>query len=112
MKKILYKSFIIFLFMIQLSTVSFCDDVDEEIIDVDSEIETSINSSTSKSEIPSINSRSCVVLDRNSKIILFGKNEKNKVKMASTTNLMATRKTLFKLFFFFTHVVFNNLFFS
>ena len=35
-----------------------------------------------------LNSRSCIVLDRQSKSILYGKNEKNKVKMASTTKIM------------------------
>ncbi len=35
-----------------------------------------------------LNARSCVVLDRTSKKILFGKNEYNKVKMASTTKIM------------------------
>lgn len=35
-----------------------------------------------------LNSRSCVVIDRLSKTILYGKNEKNKVKMASTTKIM------------------------
>ena len=35
-----------------------------------------------------LNSRSCIVLDRLSKKILYGKNEKNKVKMASTTKII------------------------
>lgn len=38
--------------------------------------------------ILNLNARSCVVLDRTSKKILFGKNEYNKVKMASTTKIM------------------------
>lgn len=37
---------------------------------------------------PSINARSAIVLDRNSKKILYKKNELNKVKMASTTKIM------------------------
>ena len=37
---------------------------------------------------PSINSRSAVVIDRNSGTVLYGKNENNKVKMASTTKIM------------------------
>lgn len=88
MKKILYKSFIIFLFILQIGSLSYCDEMDEEIIDVSSEIEASTQSSANKSEIPNVNSRSCVVLDRNSNKILYGKNEKNKVKMASTTKIM------------------------
>lgn len=35
-----------------------------------------------------LNARSCIVLDRTSKKILYGKNEFNKVKMASTTKIM------------------------
>ncbi len=35
-----------------------------------------------------LNARSCIVLDRTSKKILFKKNEYNKVKMASTTKIM------------------------
>lgn len=84
MKKYLYKTFILFIFLIQISTLSFADDFDEETIDVNAEIESSINSK----EVPEVNSRSCVVLDRLSKNVLYGKNEKNKVKMASTTKIM------------------------
>ena len=35
-----------------------------------------------------LNARSCIVLDRTSKKVLFGKNEYNKVKMASTTKIL------------------------
>ena len=35
-----------------------------------------------------INARSCIVLDRLSHNIIYGKNEKNRVKMASTTKIM------------------------
>lgn len=108
MKKFLYKLFILFIFMIQISTLSFCDDIEDESIDVNAEIDTSAQSN----EIPDVNSRSCVVLDRNSNTILYGKNEKNKVKMASTTNVMVTQTTLFKCRFFFTNFICNTLFFS
>lgn len=84
MKKFLYKSFILFIFFIQITTLSFCDDIEEESIDVNAEIE----ASSYADEIPDVNSRSCVVLDRKSSMILYGKNEKNKVKMASTTKIM------------------------
>lgn len=46
--------------------------------------ETSVN----PSEIPSINSKSAVVIDRNSNTILYGKNENDIRKMASTTKIM------------------------
>lgn len=84
MKKFLYKLLILFIFLIQICPLSFADDAEEEIIDVNAEIE----ASSLTNEIPDVNSRSCVVLDRNSSMILYGKNEKNKVKMASTTKIM------------------------
>lgn len=85
MKKYLYKTLIIFIIMLSIGTLSLADDREEETIDVNAEIEASINS---QEEIPNVNSRSCVVLDRNSSTILYGKNEKNQVKMASTTKIM------------------------
>ncbi|MCI8383475.1 MAG: hypothetical protein HFJ33_01110 [Clostridia bacterium] len=85
MKKILYKILILFVFILPITTLSFADDKDEEIIDVTAEIEASVHSQES---LPDLNSRSCVVLDRNSQTVLFGKNETNRVKMASTTKIM------------------------
>lgn len=41
-------------------------------------------------EASSINSRSCIVYDRNSHMILYGKNETKQVKMASTTKIMTS----------------------
>lgn len=84
MKKFLYQTFILFIFMMQISTLSFADDLEEETIDVNAEIQASMNAK----EVPQLNSRSCVVLDRLNQNILYGKNEKNKVKMASTTKIM------------------------
>lgn len=46
------------------------------------------NSFASEEKPLNINARSCIVLDRTSKKVLFGKNEYNKVKMASTTKIM------------------------
>lgn len=84
MRKHLYKTFIVFIFIIQIGTLSFANDFDEEALDVNAEIEAS-----AKAEgIPNVNSRSCIVLDRLNQNILYGKNEKNKVKMASTTKIM------------------------
>ena len=39
-------------------------------------------------KIPNINSRKAVVIDRNSKKILYGKKENERSKMASTTKIM------------------------
>lgn len=88
MKKNLYKIIILFIFIIQLSTISICDDIENDNIDVNAEIETSTNLVTNNIKLPEINSRSYVVLDRNTNTILCGKNEKEKRKMASTTKIM------------------------
>ena len=91
MKKYLYKTLILILFIIQIATpLSLCDDNDEEVVDVAAEIKSSINTN----KVPDVNSRSCVVFDRNSKMILYGKNEKNMVKMASTTKIMTATVVL------------------
>lgn len=88
MKKILYKSififFFVFIFLQVCSTYIFADDLDTETID-NSSINVSANISN---DLSSINSRSYVVIDRNSERILIGKNETQKRKMASTTKIM------------------------
>ena len=90
MKK--YFSIFIFLFLIFIGvffSVSFCDDIENETIDVSAEINSFISSSADNDiKEPDVNSRACVVIDRNSGIVLFGKNENTKKKMASTTKIM------------------------
>ncbi len=64
----------------------FANEEDTETIDyvwIDEVIE-----ETKKEEVPDILSRSAVVYERNSKQVLFGKNENQKVPMASTTKIM------------------------
>ena len=65
---------------------AFADDgIDNvEIKDIDKVIETA----SEVTDMPKINSRYAVVVDRRSKAILFGKNENVKTKMASTTKIM------------------------
>ena len=46
------------------------------------------NSSVEQADVPTINSRAAIVYDRNSGTILYGKNENEKRKMASTTKIM------------------------
>ena len=45
-------------------------------------------SSAKQPDIPTINSKSAIVLERNSGMVLIGKNENEKRKMASTTKIM------------------------
>src|SRR5699024_8386255 len=72
------------IFLQVCSTYIFADDLDTETID-NSSINVSANISN---DLSSINSRSYVVIDRNSERILIGKNETQKRKMASTTKIM------------------------
>ena len=77
---------IYFLFCFTLLTnfyYSFADDISNEM-----EYSNIIETSDYNLSNIDTNSRSCIVLDRTSKQILFGKNEYNKVKMASTTKIM------------------------
>ena len=83
---------IIFFIIITSLNCSFADDYleDNPTVDVSSEISETIAQTTDSLESSSINSRSCIVYDRNSHMILYGKNEKTQVKMASTTKIMTS----------------------
>ena len=88
MKKFVYKILVLFFILsFGISNFSFCDDIDVEIVDVNAEI-SSYNKSIKEIKIPEINSRSSVVIDRNTNTILYGKNENTRRKMASTTKIM------------------------
>lgn len=74
-----------------LSIISYCDDYDvreNQEIDINTEITSAIAETSQEIDIPTINSRSGIVIDRNSKQILYGKNENSRKKMASTTKIM------------------------
>lgn len=92
--KILYiKVFCLFLLIPTIFYIpfSYADDIDlqEMGIDISNEINTqAVETSTTPISPSSINSHSYVVLDRLSKQVILGKNENNKVKMASTTKIM------------------------
>lgn len=78
-------SFMTLLFFIGTPIFSFADDsIEENPSFLPSDMEVSSN----LTELPSINARHSVIFDRNSKTILFGKNENEKCKMASTTKIM------------------------
>ena len=93
MKKNLVKInilFISFCLIFAFFHMCFADDdlLDNETIDVSSEILKTVSDTSSSLDSASLNSRACIVLDRKSNRIIYGKNEKNKVKMASTTKIM------------------------
>ena len=61
---------------------------DEENIEETEEIPKLVEATTNSAEEPNINSRSAIVFDRNSKEVIYGKDENTKKKMASTTKIM------------------------
>ena len=79
--KILFCLFIVFFSYI---FPVYADDEDFEIL---SDI-SSVNVSSEINTEPSINSRAAIIYERSSGTILFGKNENEKRKMASTTKIM------------------------
>ena len=85
--KLLVLISIIFIISSNLYTVS-ADDVDEEDENVEITQETISEVSSNLSDEPVLNSRRCVVYDRISKTVIYGKNENTKSAMASTTKIM------------------------
>lgn len=82
--------FISFILIFSWFYTCFADDsiIDNETMDVSAEISKTKQNTLSNLDPASINSRACIVLDRKSSTIIYGKNEKNRVKMASTTKIM------------------------
>lgn len=83
-----YKFFCAFFSIIfcTIPTISFADDFFEYNISDSSILE--VFSQDTDKNIPSINARHAVVLDRNSGTVLYGKNENEQCKMASTTKIL------------------------
>ena len=80
--------FMFFIFISMFVYVSFADDIDNETIDVSTELNSFTDTSAEPIKEPDVNSRACVVIDRKTNSVLFGKNENSKKKMASTTKIM------------------------
>lgn len=79
-------SLILCLNIIIQSMACFAYEIEENFNN--SEVEELIQTVSTTHEIPNINSRAAVVVDRNSKRILYGKNENDKRPMASTTKII------------------------
>ena len=75
------------IFMLMFSYI-FPVFADDEFVENDFDISSILSSSSPFGNEPIINSRSAIILDRTSKLILYGKNENEKRKMASTTKIM------------------------
>ena len=88
----IYKILLPFFLMMFITNYVFADDISPlddnfDIYEVLGDAE-SIETNSSSSELPTINSRAYVVIDRKSNTVLVGKNENQKKKMASTTKIM------------------------
>ena len=84
-KKIIIILFINLLLIMQTNTFAYEIEEPTDYIWLQEEIQ---NTSVNLTDEPKLNSRYAVVLDRNSKAILFAKNENQRVPMASTTKIM------------------------
>ena len=90
MNNFIFKIFIIFFIIIfGVSSSSICDDyIEDDNPNIEKEIIESATTPTEEIKIPNTNSRACIVIDRNTNTVLYGKNENQKRKMASTTKIM------------------------
>ena len=86
-KKIIITSLVFCICIINSLNVLADDGIDN--MDVN-EIEKAIEAVSKVEDVPKINSRYAIILDRESKRVLYGKNEKIKTKMASTTKIMTS----------------------
>ena len=85
--RIYRKIILLFLICMFITSYVYADDLSpsEDIVDISeilNDIE-SIETSSDNIQMPTINSRAYVVIDRKSNTILVGKNENQKKKMAS-----------------------------
>ena len=86
MKKCIYKIILVWSILL---FIPLCIYADDKLIMEDFYFKnSSIPTLSSISEVPKINARHALIFDRNSKIPIYGKKEKEKCKMASTTKIM------------------------
>lgn len=95
MKRIVYILWIILIIPIILSNnITYADEIDNEKLDTNFIKEEIIQTSGNIIDEPKINSRAAVVIDRNSKTVLYDKKMNEKREMASTTKIMTAIVTL------------------
>lgn len=86
------KIILLFLICFFITPYVFADDLSpsDDIFDISEILNDikSIETNSGTTQLPTINSRAYVVIDRNSNTILIGKNENQRKKMASTTKIM------------------------
>lgn len=77
----------VFIIIFSVNIKVFADDVDEEdnLDEINEEV---LNASTTANTVPKVNSRAVLILDRESKKVIYEKNGYSKRAMASTTKIM------------------------
>lgn len=80
--------FILIIFFILFTPIIYADDQLNDSNLSSKELNETIETSINVEDIPTINARHAIILDRNSKITLYGKKENETCKMASTTKIM------------------------
>lgn len=77
----------IFIIIFSVNIRVFADDIDEEesLEEINEEV---LNASTTVNIVPKVNSRAVLILDRESKKVIYEKNGYSKRAMASTTKVM------------------------
>lgn len=88
---------ILLVIFVMMNTFVYADDEDEEIEEVVLEKEIFQEVSTNIDKDPILNSRAAVIYDRTTKKVIWGKNEKDKRAMASTTNIVTAKEILLNL---------------
>ena len=86
-KKICILFFILIQMFFLFCTITYADDEDNENLNTQ-EIDKILEASANVENVPVINSRAAVVIDRQTHTVLYGKKENEKRKMASTTKIM------------------------
>lgn len=87
-KKSLLKIILLIILIINICIpLAYADDEEEEEVKSE-EINQIVESATKPTNEPILNSKSAIIYDRETKKIIWGKNEKQKRPMASTTKIM------------------------
>lgn len=83
------KILIILIFVILCFSINvYADDSEEDEISNEEIEELFVESVAKPNEVPNINARAGIIYDRTTKEIIWGKNETQKIAMASTTKIM------------------------
>ena len=80
--------FILTIFITLFTPIIYADDNLTDSTLSSKELNETIETSIGIDNIPTINARHAIILDRSSRTILYGKKEKETCKMASTTKIM------------------------